>query len=94
LVEEVKPKYAWVSSHTARRSFCTNECLAGTANDLIMAISGHRSEKAFRKYIKVDNLKKACMIKKLWDEWAGLSIAKNETIDRPGDRPKKNNHLI
>ena len=25
LIEETRPKYAWVSSHTARRSFCTNE---------------------------------------------------------------------
>jgi len=37
-----------------------------------MAISGHKSETAFRKYIKVDQQKKAFMIKKLWDERAGL----------------------
>lgn len=72
LIEEVRPKYAWVSSHTARRSFCTNEYLAGTPTDLIMAISGHKSEKAFRKYIKVDQIKKAFMIKKLWDNQPGL----------------------
>ena len=72
LIEEVRPKYAWVASHTARRSFCTNEYLAGTPTDLIMAISGHKSETAFRKYIKVDKLKKAFMIQKLWDERAGL----------------------
>jgi len=72
LIEEIRPKYAWVLSHTARRSFCTNEYLAGTPTELIMAISGHKSEKAFRKYIKVDQLKKAFMIKKLWDERAGL----------------------
>jgi hypothetical protein len=32
-----------------------------------MAISGHRTEKAFRKYIKADNLQKAQMIKKIWE---------------------------
>ena len=68
IVEETRPKYAWVSSHTARRSFCTNEYLLGTPSDLIMAISGHKSEKAFKKYIKADTIKKAVMIKKLWDE--------------------------
>ena len=26
----VKPKYEWITSHTCRRSFCTNEFLAGT----------------------------------------------------------------
>ena len=72
LVEETRPKYAWVSSHTARRSFCTNEFLSGTPNDLIMAISGHKSEKAFKKYIKADTIKKASMIKKLWDEQPSL----------------------
>jgi integrase len=67
IVEEVRPKYAWISSHTARRSFCTNEYLAGTPSDLIMAISGHKTEKAFRTYIKADKMKKASMIKKIWD---------------------------
>ena len=67
LTEEVRPKYAWICSHTARRSFCTNEYLAGTPSDLIMAISGHKTEKAFRTYIKADKMKKASMIKELWD---------------------------
>jgi hypothetical protein len=56
-----------VSSHTARRSFCTNEYLSGTPRDLITMISGHKTEKAFRKYIKADSLKKASMIKELWN---------------------------
>ena len=67
MVDEVRPKYAWVMSHTCRRSFCTNEFLDGTPITLIMAISGHRTEKAFRKYIKADNLQKAQMIKKIWE---------------------------
>jgi Phage integrase family/Phage integrase SAM-like domain len=67
IIEEIKPKYAWVSSHTARRSFCTNEYLSGTPSDLIMAISGHKTEKAFRRYIKAEHIKKASMIKELWD---------------------------
>jgi hypothetical protein len=72
IIEETKPKFAWVSSHTARRSFCTNEYLAGTPIDLIMAISGHKTEKAFKKYIKADTIKKESLIKKLWDEQAVL----------------------
>jgi hypothetical protein len=66
-VEETRPKYAWVTSHTCRRSFCTNEYLAETPSDLIMTISGHKTEKAFRRYIKADKVQKANMIKKLWD---------------------------
>ncbi len=48
-----KPKYEWITSHTCRRSFCTNEFLAGTPVELIMKISGHKSLKDFYKYIKV-----------------------------------------
>ncbi len=70
--EEIKPKYAWVTSHTCRRSFCTNEFLEGTPTNLIMAISGHKTEKAFRRYIKADQVQKAHMIKKLWDSRPGL----------------------
>ena len=72
VIEETRPKYAWVSSHTARRSFCTNEYLSGTPSDLIMAISGHKSEKTFKNYIKADTIKKASMIKELWDTQPSL----------------------
>lgn len=67
IIEETRPKCAWVSSHTARRSFCTNEYLAGTPGDLIMTISGHKTEKAFKKYIKADKIKKALLIQKMWE---------------------------
>ncbi len=72
VTEEIKPKYAWVTSHTCRRSFCTNEFLDGTPTNLIMAISGHKTEKAFRRYIKADQVQKAHMIKKIWDDRPGL----------------------
>src|SRR5258708_4876782 len=42
MVEETRPKYNWVMSHTCRRSFCTNEFLDGTPIPLIMAITGHK----------------------------------------------------
>jgi hypothetical protein len=50
---ETKPKFEWISSHTCRRSFCTNEYLAGTPVELVMKISGHKSLKDFYKYIKI-----------------------------------------
>jgi len=71
-IEETRPKYVWVMSHTCRRSFCTNEFLDGTPVRLIMAISGHKTEKAFRRYIKAGQVQKAYMIKKLWGNRAVL----------------------
>jgi site-specific recombinase XerD len=47
------PLYDCITSHTARRSFCTNLYLSGFPSIEIMKISGHRTEKAFLKYIKV-----------------------------------------
>jgi len=46
------PKYELMSSHAARRSFCTNFYNEGVSIAAIMSISGHQTEKEFRKYIK------------------------------------------
>ncbi|HEX8334922.1 MAG TPA: phage integrase SAM-like domain-containing protein [Segetibacter sp.] len=67
-IEVIKPKYDWITSHTARRSFCTNEFLAGTPVKLIMKISGHKNEKDFYKYIRVTPEEAAQKIKELWLE--------------------------
>jgi len=53
---KVCPKYELLQSHTARRSFCTNEYLNGTPTITIMAISGHKSEKAFMAYTDDEKL--------------------------------------
>ena len=72
IIEDIRPKYSLVMSHTCRRSFCTNEFLEGTPTNLILAISGHKTEKAFRRYIKADQVKKAQMIKRILDKRPGL----------------------
>ena len=53
LITETKPQCEWITSHTCRRSFCTNELLAGTPVSLIMKISGHKSERDFFKGIRI-----------------------------------------
>ncbi len=42
-----------ISSHTMRRSFCTNLYNEGVPPVVIMKISGHKTETAFLKYLKV-----------------------------------------
>lgn len=51
--EEPYEKWELVSSHTARRSACTNMFLRGIPTIAIMKISGHKKESTFMKYIKV-----------------------------------------
>ncbi|WP_197505828.1 site-specific integrase [Urechidicola croceus] len=48
-------KYELVSSHTARRSFCSNAYKAGMDSLAIMQLSGHKTEKNFLTYIKIGN---------------------------------------
>jgi len=60
------PKYELVSSHTGRRSFCTNMYKQGLPTLMIMSISGHKTEKSFLKYIKVNQEEHAEMMAKEW----------------------------
>lgn len=59
-------KYELMSSHVCRRSFCTNEYLEGTDIHLIMRISGHRTEKAFLTYLKMDEVVASQKIAEKW----------------------------
>ncbi len=52
-VDSNPEKYKLITVHTARRSFATNMYLAGVPTISIMKIIGHRTERAFMKYIKV-----------------------------------------
>jgi integrase len=47
---EMIERYKLLGSHTARRSFCMKELRAGTPKEIIMALSGHRSESSFNIY--------------------------------------------
>src|ERR1035437_1138490 len=61
-----------ISSHTARRSFATNYHLQGFPVIDLMKITGHRTDKAFMRYIKVTKLDAAkrlsAHMKKRWSE--------------------------
>jgi len=63
-----KKKWEWVSSHVCRRSFCTNEFLAGMNVELIMAMSGHTTYKSFKAYIKASLEEKADAVERIWEE--------------------------
>lgn len=61
-------KWQLLTTHTARRSFATNEFLAGTPSLTIMAITGHRTEKSFLKYIRVNPEEHAARMASLWEK--------------------------
>jgi integrase len=65
-----------VSSHTARRSFATNAYLQGIPTVTIMAITGHKTEKSFLKYIKVTPREHAKIMAAHWANRSKLKVAK------------------
>lgn len=60
-------KWELVSSHTARRSFATNLYKDGCSTITIMQVTGHRTEKAFLKYIKATPAEHAKILKLHWE---------------------------
>jgi len=52
-VSHTTEKYNLVTSHTARRSFATNAFLMDMPSISIMKITGHKTESAFMRYIKM-----------------------------------------
>jgi integrase len=65
---DTKAKYLHVSTHTARRSFATNAFKRGLPTLSIMAITGHKTEQSFMKYIKVSNEEHAISLAEKWNK--------------------------
>lgn len=72
IVEVQEKRYDMVTTHTARRTFATHEVLNGTSIYLIMAITGHRTEKDFWKYVKLDNPAKGLQLLQSWKRELGI----------------------
>jgi integrase len=63
-IERTQPKYELVTVHTARRTFATLAYKAGLPANSIMKITGHRTERAFQKYIKLSSKEHAELLAK------------------------------
>lgn len=70
-----RPKYMFITNHTARRSFCTNMCSRGLPIKVIMAISGHTTEANFLKYVKIDKETNADIVSKSFEK-EGIHVVK------------------
>ncbi len=64
-IQNTFSKHKLVTTHTARRSFATNLYLMKVPTITIMAITGHRTEKSFMKYIKVTKEQHAQLLMEL-----------------------------
>jgi len=58
-IDSLKIKHSLITTHTARRSGATNMFLAGVPSLSIMMLTGHKTERIFMKYIRVNELEHA-----------------------------------
>jgi integrase len=72
-VVKSKRKFECVSTHTARRSFATNNYNKGISASILMKITGHRTERSFYKYIRVTPKENAQRLRDLWNMEYSLS---------------------
>ena len=65
------PKHDLITSHTGRRTFASNAYLRGIETLTIMRITGHKTEAAFLKYIKVSSEQHAAKLNAEWEKIYG-----------------------
>lgn len=73
-VQTSVPKYSLITTHTGRRSFATNLFIQGFPSISIMKITGHRTEKAFMKYIKISQEENAKSLRLHWSANTKLKV--------------------
>ncbi|MBI4946451.1 MAG: site-specific integrase [Bacteroidetes bacterium] len=61
-------KFELITMHTARRSFASNLYLDGVPPITIMKITGHKTEKAFMRYIKITPNESAKILQLHWQK--------------------------
>ncbi len=84
-VRKSVPKWQLVSAHTARRSFATNAYLAGIKVARIMLMTGHKTQAAFFRYIRIQKSENATYLS-THEFFAGYgkiaTFAKKEVVKR------------
>ena len=67
-VEETKPKYEMLSSHTGRRTFITLSLKRGALPEDVMKISGHKNRDCFQKYVRISQNEPLNNIRNIWEK--------------------------
>ncbi len=66
-IEIVKPKYEFIGTHTARKTFVTLSLEMGMRPETVMSITGHNDYRTMKKYLAVTGKMKENEMKKVWD---------------------------
>jgi len=69
-----EPKYKFMTTHTARRTFVTLSLEKGMRVETVMEITGHKDYKTLKKYIKITNKVKQVEMNRIWSAPADLKV--------------------
>lgn len=73
-ITETKPKYAFISTHTGRRTFITLSHEKGMQIEMIMKITGIKKWDTLKKYLKVSEKSKLIKMNEFWNRDVFKSI--------------------
>jgi site-specific recombinase XerD len=67
-IQDIKMKYEFLSTHTARRTFVTLSLQKGMRPEIVMKITGHKEWGTFKKYIKLSSQATLAEMKSTWNK--------------------------
>jgi integrase len=67
-IEKTVPKYEVLSLHAGRKTFVTSSLVLGIQIHTVKAMTGHRSDSSFKKYVGVSDLEKRKQMNETWDK--------------------------
>ena len=62
----MKPRHDFITNHVARKTFITLSLELGMNSEEVMAISGHKDYKSFKRYVDITDQRKKLVMNKAW----------------------------
>ncbi|QCR23788.1 site-specific integrase [Pontibacter sp. SGAir0037] len=73
-LSNMQPKYKFIGTHTARRTFITLSLEKGMRPEVVMRISGHSNYSSFKKYIKLSEKVTEQEMNQIWQLPAQMKV--------------------
>lgn len=64
-----KLKYELITTHTGRRTFCTQLLIEGMPAEMVMLFSGHKDYKSFSKYVNIPRITQNSLLRDIINKW-------------------------
>mgnify|MGYP003450801570 FL=1 len=74
VIREIKPKFELITTHTGRRTFITLSLERGMTPELIMEITGQKTYREFKKYLKLTERVVTTVMTNVWRKEPNLKV--------------------